>query len=249
MLQRGNSVTTAQIYLRNLRVIFNSVIAEGIINSKYYPFKGFSFGAKIKSKSVLYPEQLKALLDYKTDDLRENRSKAYFFFCYLSNGMNFQDAGLLKWKNIQGDVLTFVRHKTRNMTTSGAREIKVYLHDMAKEIIKEWGGQLEQPSPDDYLFPIVNGKMTAFQRQHELNRHKRLANRFLAVIGKKLGLDVHLCLNLARHSYATKMKLDGVPIGFIGEALGHISTSTTEHYMKSLPNENLKIMSSNLLAF
>jgi integrase/recombinase XerD len=48
---------------------------------------------------------------------------------------------------------------------------------------------------------------------------------------KKLGFDVHLIFNLARHSYATKMKLDGVPTSFFREALGHSNTSITEHYL------------------
>ena len=91
--------------------------------------------------------------------------------------------------------------------------------------------------------------MTAFEMQKRINRYKSLSNQKLSKIGTELGFGVHLCLNLARHSYATKMKIDGCPIGFIGEALGHSNTSTTEHYLKSLPNENLKIMSENLLSF
>ena len=117
MVSKGNSNTTAQIYLRSLRSIFNDVIRDGIISEKHYPFKGFGFGAKVKSKAVLYPEQLKVLLDYKTKGVRETRAKAFFFFLYLSNGMNFYDAALLKYKNIQGNMLTFIRHKTKNTTT------------------------------------------------------------------------------------------------------------------------------------
>src|SRR5665647_436141 len=247
MVSQGNSTTTAQIYLRNLRSVFNDVINQGIIAAKHYPFKGFAFGAKVKSKAVLYPEQLKALLNYKTTGVRETRAKAFFFFCYLSNGMNFQDAALLKYKNIQGNMLTFIRHKTRNTTTSGAKEIKVYLHDLSKAIIKEWGNK--STSPDDYIFPLVNKNMSAFEAQNTIRRYKRVSNKMLAKIGRELGFEVHLCLNLARHSYATKMKIDGVSVAAISDALGHTTTTTTEHYMKSLPNEQLKLMSSSLLAF
>ena len=127
--------------------------------------------------------------------------------------MNFQDAGLLQFKNIQGDILTFIRHKTRNTSTSsGAKEIRVYLHDLTKEIIKEW--ENKSMNPDDYILGLVNDKMSAFDIQKTLNRHKKISNKNLSKIGMELGFDVHLCLNLARHSYATKMKIDGVPIGF-----------------------------------
>jgi site-specific recombinase XerD len=68
-------------------------------------------------------------------------------------------------------------------------------------------------------------------------------------IGRDLGFEVRLTLSLARHSFATKMKIDGVAVSAISDALGHTTTTTTEHYMKSLPNEHLKQMSSNLLKF
>jgi integrase/recombinase XerD len=91
--------------------------------------------------------------------------------------------------------------------------------------------------------------MNAFEAQKTIKRYKRVSNKMLAKIGKELGFEVHLCLNLARHSYATKMKIDGVSVAAISDALGHTTTTTTEHYMKSLPNEQLKLMSSSLLAF
>ena len=247
MVSQGNSTTTAQIYLRCLRFIFNKVIKDGVISEKHYPFKGFAFGAKVKSKAVLYPEQLKALLNFQTTGIREGRAKAFFLFCYLSNGMNFQDAALLKYKNIQGNIITFIRHKTKNTTKSGAKEIRVYVHDLSKQIIEKWGSQSK--SPDDYIFPIVTKKMNAFEVQKTIRRYKRGSNKMLARMGKELGFDVHLCLNLARHSYATKMKIDGVSVAAISDALGHSTTTTTEHYMKSLPNEQLQLMSNGLLAF
>jgi len=247
MLGKGNSITTANIYLRNLRSIFNEVINDGIISAKHYPFKGFKMGSCVRSKAVLYPQQLKQLLTYETKSEKETKAIAYFFFLYLSNGMNFQDAGLLQYKNIAGNILTFVRHKTRNTTSSGAKEIKVYLHDLTKEIINQYGNK--NMGADDYLLGLVNDKMSAWDIQKTLNRHKKLSNKSLSKIGKELGFGVHLCLNLARHSFATKQKIDGLSVAAISDAMGHTTTNTTEHYLKSLPNENLKIMSSNLLTF
>ncbi|GEO08302.1 tyrosine-type recombinase/integrase [Segetibacter aerophilus] len=248
MISQGNSITTAQIYLRQLRSVFNDAIKAGYISERHYPFKGFSMGGKVKSKSVLYPVQLKELLAYKTAGIRETRAKAYFFFCYLSNGMNFRDLAMLKWKNVHGNMITFVRHKTRNTTTNGQKEIKVYLHDLSKAIIKEWGNKNTQP--DDFVFPICDNKMSAEHIDKTITRYKRISNKFLAPIGKKLGFEVHLCLNLARHSFATKLKIDNkVSLAAISDAMGHTTTTTTMHYMKSLPDEMIKEMSLHLLEF
>jgi integrase/recombinase XerD len=90
--------------------------------------------------------------------------------------------------------------------------------------------------------------MSAFDIQKTLNRNKKISNKNLSRIGRELGFPVHLCLNLAHHSFATKMKIDNVSLVVISDAMGYTTMLITEHYMKSLPNENLKVMSANLLS-
>jgi integrase/recombinase XerD len=247
MVSQGNSLTTAQIYLRNLRSVFNEAINSNLISDKHYPFKGFSIGCTIVSKDVLYPEQLKALWEYEPIGIRESRAKAYFFFCYLCNGMNFKDACFLKWKNIKGDILTFVREKTKMTIKSGQKEIKLHLLPEALEIIERLGNSSRKPN--DFIFPMLDNSMTPDRLNRTKCRHNRETNKRLSKIGKKLGFDVHLCLNLARHSFATLLKLQESPIAFISEAMGHKNSKTTEHYLKSLPDKNLKQLSSKLMSF
>lgn len=43
MVNAGNSITTASIYLRALRSVFNDVIKAGFVSEKFYPFKGFKW--------------------------------------------------------------------------------------------------------------------------------------------------------------------------------------------------------------
>lgn len=246
MIDSGNSSTTAQIYLRNLRTVFNIAIKQGVISEKHYPFKTYSIGSSAKSKSVLYAAEIKAFWNYKTVGVRETRAKGYWFFCYLCNGMNFKDACYLRWKNIKGDILTFVRQKTKN-TTTDVKEIKLHLHDEAKRIIEEYGN--ESRKPDDFVFPLLKGCKTIEHMEKTRYRHKRVFNKKLATIGVNLGFDVHLCLNLARHSFATVLKVNGTPTSFISDAMGHTSSKTTEHYLKSIPTEQLKNISNSLLDF
>lgn len=68
-------------------------------------------------------------------------------------------------------------------------------------------------------------------------------------IGTKLGFNVRLNLNLARHSFATMLKISGTPTSFITDALGHSNSKTTEHYLKSIPDEKYKNISDKLLEF
>ncbi|MFT3908305.1 MAG: site-specific integrase [Ferruginibacter sp.] len=246
MLKKGSGNTTIGIYLRNLRSVYNQAVNDGLISGNAKPFKNVVIGSSVKSKAVVYPEQLGMLWNYKTESIREQRAIAFFFFCYMANGMNFKDVGHLKFKNIQGDVLSYVREKTKR-TKMNATEIKIYLHDAMKKIIAVWGNK--DRKPDNYIFPLMPKYKSDLHMDKTIVRYKRVSNKMLAKIGRELGFSVHLCLNLARHSYATKQKIDGTPVAFISDAMGHSSMAVTEHYLKSLPDENLKALNAKLLNF
>lgn len=246
MLKRNRSLTTIGIYIRNLRAVYNQAINDGLISGSIKPFKNLQLGSKVKSKSVLYPAQLKQLWEYRSESLRDNRAIAFFFFSYLCNGMNFKDVAYLKWKNIDGDILSFVREKTKN-TKQNQCEIRVYLCEEAKKIIAIWGS--EKRNPDDLVFEFMPKYKSAKHFQDTVIRYKRTCNKALRSIGKELGFEGSIYLGLARHSFATKLKLDGVPVAYISEFMGHSSVQTTTHYLKSLPDENLKMMNTQLLSF
>lgn len=247
MKQRNNSDSTCAMKLRCLKIICNIAKAQGFISESFNPFKNIKLGASGTSKDVLYPPQLKQLFEYQTKGIREGRAKAFFFFCYLGNGMNFKDMTLLKYKDIKGDSFTFIREKTKARMKDGGKIINVYLHDEMKKIIEQWGNKSK--APDDYVFPVLVKGSTLLKQEADKWRYKRVANEMLTRIGKELGFDVHLCINLARHSFATTLKLSGTPVSFISDALGHTNSKTTEHYMKSLPDENLQHLSAQLLKF
>ena len=67
--------------------------------------------------------------------------------------------------------------------------------------------EIKRLGADDYVLGLVNDKMSAWDIQKTLNRHKKMSNKTLSKIGKELGFGVHLCLNRARYSFATKQKM------------------------------------------
>lgn len=240
----GNSNATAQIHMRSLRHIYNRAIKEGYISQGLYPFKDYSIATSSKSKDVLYPEQLKALLDYIPQSLGETKARDYFIFLYFCNGMNIKDALNIKGSQIKGDMLTFVRSKTEKTNTQ-TKEIMVYLHPEAKRIIEKRGTL----KTDDYVFPCFRGTKSDLERKKAKDIFARNLNRDMRPIGRALELHMNLTLNLARHTFATMLKIDGTPTSFISEALGHSSSTVTAHYMKTLPDNKYKEMTENLLKF
>src|SRR5690606_29655800 len=159
-INQGNSNATAQIYLRCLRHIYNRAIKEGQIAIGLYPFKDFTIGTASRTKDVLYPEQIKQFWNYHTTIYAEKRAKDYWFFLYLSSGMNIKDALSLKGENLKGDVIRFVRSKTAK-TRQHTEEIIVYLHPEARKILEKWGAA----DIDDYLFPCFRGSKNEIERQ------------------------------------------------------------------------------------
>lgn len=240
----GNSNATSQIHMRCLRHIINRAIKDGYMSQGMYPFKDYSIGTTTKSKNVLYPEQLKLLWNYKPLNSWEARSKDFFILLYLLNGMNIKDALSLKGTHVRGDMISFVRAKT-SKTNSETKEIMVYLHPEAKRIIEKYGSL----KTNDYIFPYFRGTKSDIERQKAKILIAHALNNNLWPIGVAIGLPMRLTLNLARHSYATRLKMDGVSTAFISDAMGHSTGAITAHYLKTLPDEQYKRISNTLLTF
>lgn len=109
----------------------------------------------------------------------------------------------LKWNNITGNTISFIRQKTKN-TTAEVNEINVHLHNEAKRIIEKWGNKKNLAT--DYIFPILSKKFTPEHAEEIRSRKRKIINNSLIAIGKNLGFDFNITINLARHSFATKLK-------------------------------------------
>ena len=66
----------------------------------------------------------------------------------------------------------------------------------------------------------------------------RLANYHLKTLAKMLGLP-YLTMYVARHSWASVAKQQGIPIVVISEGLGHNSETATKIYLSSLETSTI----------
>ncbi|RZL20480.1 MAG: hypothetical protein EOO89_00015 [Pedobacter sp.] len=125
--------------------------------------------------------------------------------------------------------------------------MRAYLHPELRRIIETWGNKAV--GGDTYIFPILNDYTTAVDKEKRRKKIQRQVNDKLKLIGEELGFIKPLILNLARHSFSTNLKLSGTPTSFITDALGHADTKTTEHYMKTIPDQKMRELSHSLLTF
>lgn len=246
MLKKGCSRSTVKMYMEAMRRILNVAIKKGILHEKHYPFKEFTIGRSVKSKKALYPHQVKLLWDAPAMNDTQRLAKDMWFLSYLCHGANNTDLMRLKWKDISNGRITFTRSKT-SRTAKTSIPIVVHMHEEARAIIERHGN--EKRGTGDWVFPVLNGCATEAEIVKKVRDWRRHVNRCLNRMGKRLGLDFLLSLSIARHSFATALKLKGTPTGVISEMLGHTSTQTTEHYLGSIPDDMRKGITASLLDF
>lgn len=255
----GASITTVGIYLRHLRSVYNDAIDSGIVDRAHYPFRrnGYVIPAGTNTKKALAREGILKIVSFECEpgSLQE-RSRDFWVFSYLSNGLNFKDMLMLKWRNydIEKSQIVFVREKTSRTKRGNQMQVRVYLHPIAIQIIDRWAGESKQP--DDYIFRILkkivivdkkSRAMTPEEQKQAVAQCIKLTNKYMRLIGDSLGIKGDLRTYAARHSFATSLLLSEAPLAFIKESLGHSSLKTTESYLASFGSEEAKKYTDNLL--
>lgn len=241
MLSEGNSLTSISINIRTLRRLYNLAILSGEVRRERYPF-----GAKANGlyqppvhnniKKALDLQDIKKIFEYSSPNQVEMYYRDLWVFSYLCNGMNFNDILNLKYKNIEGDSLSFMRKKTiRSRRTS---EIQVYLVDQAKEIIEKWG--IKPAKPDNFVFKGLKETQTPVKQRAIVVQEVKHCNKIMNKIARNIGINFNVTTYVARHSFATVLKNSNEPVAFICEALGHSSIAVTENYLKSFQMDKRK---------
>lgn len=246
----GISKTTIGIYTRALRTIFNEADANGIIRKeKCYPFgrRKYQVPTSRNKKKALELNHIEQIYYYKPSCESEKKAKAYWLFCYFSNGINPKDVALLKYKNIQEEYIVFERAKTERTSRSDPKPIIVYITEEIAAIIDEFGNKDKRP--DNYIFPILYEGVTPLRQYDLVQFFVRFINDWMAKICENLGIDKKATTYVARHSFATVLKRSGASTEVIQEALGHEDIRTTENYLDSFGNDTKKEIAGKLTAF
>lgn len=243
---KGYSLTTVGIYLRPLRAIFNNAIEAKIIETDIYPFskRKYTIPAPRGVKKALTKESLSILFRAEPQTPEQARAKAFWFFSYSCNGMNFKDILNLKFKNIDGNTLTFYRAKTAK-TNSQQTPVKVHLSDFAIKVINEYGNK--NKSPESYVFNILEPHQTAQQKHNKISSFIRSTNQHFLKFAKANGITENVSTYWARHSFATNAIRNGASMEFVSEALSHSNLNTTKAYFAGFADEKKREIINQLM--
>jgi integrase len=236
MLDNNRSYTTISMYVRDLRTIMNEAILEGRMDDSNYPFgqKKYEIPSGEGRKMALPLHTIKQIYQYESlTDPSIAKYKDLWMFSYFCNGANFNDLLRLKFKNIEGNEIVFLRGKTLN-TSKKKKYVVAFLTDEMREIIERIGNPVKLP--DNYIFPYLAG-IDCLKKQYEVIKDViKRTNKRMKRIAADLGV-ADITTYTARHSYATVLKRSGANIAFISESLGHSDLKTTENYLASFETE------------
>ena len=211
--EKGNSVNTVAKHMRQLRTLVNEAINQGYIPSDAYPFRKYKIKQAKGRKEFLTPDELKRLENLDVDKKLRHVLDAFLFCCYT--GLRFSDFCQLSPAN-------FIK-------VNGKRWL--YFTSI------KTGVELRLP-----LHLLFEGKALAVLERYDIVTDfakigpNSEANKYLAQLAALARIRKHITYHTARHTCATLLVHQGVPITTVQKLLGHTSVRTTEVYSEVLSN-------------
>lgn len=247
--EKGRSITTASMYLRALRAIFNEAIASKDIELDAYPFgkRRYQVPSVRNAKRALSPTELKALYNAIPQSVEQAKAKDFWFFSYNCSGMNMKDIALLRWKDVDDKKLRFIRAKTKTTSKAHLTTIEVVLNDFAKTIISKYG--TTDRSPNDLVFDIISDGDNAELQRRRIKNFTKFINQHMKKLARIHALPTAISTYWARHSFATTSVRKGAPVFWLQTQMGHTSVKTTQGYVDSMNVFDQASFSETLMDF
>jgi len=211
---------TIMKYHKHMRKYIKIAIAQGLIND--YPYGKKTEGKfeieKMKSRrDFLTQEELKAII--ALDNLEPHLQKARDqFVCTCFIGLSISDASrdIGSWRS--------------TYSNNGKRESCLRIPGRAKMYDKDESFIIPlHPIAEDLLDKYNNKMPYTLEKSGDV-----MYNRYLKTITLMAGIKKRVTSNVARHTFATMMLENGVPLETVSKMLGHSSLETTRHYARLL---------------
>ena len=228
-------VSGYSIYIRHLKIIINELLQRELISQNDYPFgKGkYIIPNAENNKRPLSSEDISKLVNYQGQDVYKQFAVDFWKLSYYWMGINLSDVINLKWSDVHDDKIYYYRRKTFKRSKV-KRKNTIFVDDRTSRIIQKYKGS------NLYIFNILNDSMNEEQAFRAGKNFVRKVNQHLKKVAKELDISSDISSIWSRHSFATEMKKKKVSPYLIQEALGHKDLKTTENYLSSLIEEDLK---------
>lgn len=209
---KGFIINTVAKHLRQLRTILNEAIRKDLLSPEANPFRKYKIRTTTSKHSFLLPNELAKLESLLIHDDYKNLQHtldAFLFCCYT--GLRYSD---------------FTHLTVNNLIKPDGRNTWIVFKSIKTEV------EIQIP-----LYLLFQGKAISILRKYQKNindffvlRPNSTINKELIRIGKLAKIEKHFSFHTARHTNASLLIYEGVPITTVQKLLGHQSIKTTEGY-------------------
>ena len=221
LLYRGAAINTIAKHLRNLRTLVNEAISAGYMSADADPFRKFNIKHERVPHRFLNPEELKRMETVKVDGKLAHVRDAFLFCCYT--GLRFSD-----FRHLREDYFLKIKGQPWLMIQT-----------------EKTGYDLKIP-----LYLVFEGKaLDILSRYPTIAEFTRIGcnadtNRHLATLQKLAKIKTRTTFHTARHTCATLLCHQGVPITTVQKILGHTKLTTTQLYSEVMADTIVRDLSN-----
>lgn len=221
LLNKGLAVNTVAKHLQNIRTMVNEAISAGYLRADADPFRQFVIKHEKVPHRFLNPDDLRRMENVRLSGKLAHVRDAFLFCCYT--GLRFSD-----FRHLKEDYFQKVKGKPWLMiqTEKTSYALKIPLHlifeGKALEILSRYGSVSD---------------LTRIGCNADTNRH-------LSVIQQMAGIKTRVTFHTARHTCATLLCHQGVPITTVQKILGHTKLTTTQLYSEVMADTIVKDLSN-----
>lgn len=224
MKKKGLTDNTISFYMRVLRAVLNKY---GVDNTSAI-FRNVYTGVAKTIKRAISLNDIRTIKNASGLPSDLEMARDMFMFSFYMRGMAFVDVVKLTRSNISGDYISYKRSKT-------GQRLFVKIENDTKRIIEKYRSE-----KNEYIFPVV-------PYYESYDTAIRVQNARLFRLSRKLGFETSLTTYVARHTWASLAKKNGISISVISESLGHNDEKTTMIYLASFDQDVIDAANSKIL--
>lgn len=213
---------TVQKVLRQMRALYNEAIRQKLVKPEQSPFGEFKMKSMTHRNVYLTPMELQRMENYAKEKrpLHWRVLELFLFACYtglrLSDLRTLDDEHILEIDGVTWIVKVMFKTKT---------EVRIPVSEL-------FDGKAMQ----------LLDRMGGVKRLCRIG-HDSTLNRKVREIAAHLKIDKHLTMHTARHTCATVLLYQGIPMTTVQKILGHTSIETTQIYADVMNETMLKDVS------
>lgn len=209
---QGKKPNTVSKHLRQLRTLVNEAINNGYMSADSYPFRKFTIRSVRGEHKFLTPEELRRLEALRpTDDRLRHVLDAFLFCCYT--GLRYSDfRGLNSAQIVLINRSKWLCLKMKKTDVEIRLPLELLFGGKALSVLSKY------PNVETFAGIPPNSD----------------TNKILSELGVLAKVKKRFTYHCSRHTCATLLVHQGVPITTVQKILGHTSVKTTQIYSEVL---------------